>query len=85
MEPRQSLDFNRPFVSEWQWSYNQPTITLRGQTEFLARLMIAEVTNMDMLQAIMLRWGENISMREHVECTLCLLMTIFPSEPDFES
>ena len=67
MEPRRTREYNRPFVSEWRWLYNQPTVPLRGQYNLLARLMIAEVTDMKMLQEIMLRWGEGISMRDHVE------------------
>ena len=67
MEPRQTLEHNRPIVSEWRWLYNQPTVSLRGQYSLLARLMIAEVMDMKMLQEIMLRWGEGVSMRDHVE------------------
>lgn len=67
MEPRETRDYNRPYPSEWGWFYNQPTIPLRGQPDLLGRLMIAEVVDMDMLQAIMFRWGGTVSMREHVE------------------
>ena len=67
MEPRQTLEFDRPHVSEWRWLYNQPTIALRGQHDLLARLMIAEVADMDMLQALILRWCSTISMRQHVD------------------
>ena len=47
--------------------YNQPTVPLRDQCDLLARLMVAEVADMSILQAIMFRWGEMISMRQHVE------------------
>lgn len=67
MEPRQALNYDRPFCSEWQWLYNQPTISLRGQDDLLVRLRIAEVADMNSLQATVLRWGESIIMREHVE------------------
>lgn len=67
MEPRETVEYNRPCPREWRWLYNQPTIPLRGQSDLLARLMIAEVADMNMLQAIMLRWGGYVSMREHVE------------------
>ena len=40
---------------------------LRGQRDLLVRLMIAEVADMSMLQAVVLRWGERITMREQVE------------------
>lgn len=67
MEPRQFLGSSRPYGGEWCWLYNQPTVPLRGQSDLLARLMIAEVADMNMLQAIMLRWGEMVAMRTHVE------------------
>lgn len=67
MEPRETLNYNRPFPSEWEWFYNQSTIPLRGQPDLLARLMIAEVADMDKLQAAMIRWAATVSMREHVE------------------
>lgn len=67
MEPRQAPGYKRPYGGEWCWMYNQPTVPLRGQSALLARLMIAEVADMDMLQAVILRWGSKISMREHVE------------------
>lgn len=70
MEPRRVPDYNRPYGVggiEWAWLYNQPPVPLRGQYDLLARLMIAEVADMNMLQAIMLRWGGKVSMRMHVE------------------
>ena len=67
MEPRETLDYSHSHPSEWRWFYDQPTIPLRGQHDLLARLMIAEVADMDMLQAIMMSWGGNINMREHPE------------------
>ena len=67
MEPRETLNYNLIFVSEWRWLYNQPTVPLRGQHNLLARLMIAEVMDMKMLQEIILRWGAGVSMRDHVE------------------
>lgn len=67
MEPREAVEYPRPYPREWGWLYNQPTIPLRGQPDLLARLMIAEVADMDMLQAVMFRWGGTVSMREHVE------------------
>ena len=67
MEPRETLHYNPTFVSEWRWLYNQPTVPLRGQHDLLARLMIAEVIDMNMLQDIILRWGAGVSMRDHVE------------------
>ena len=69
MEPRAVPDFDSQSenIYEWRWLYNQPTIPLRGQHDLLARLMIAEVANMEMLQAIFLRWAESISMRAHPE------------------
>ena len=70
MEPRRVPDYKRPYgVSgiEWAWLYNQPTVPLRGQHDLLARLMIAEVADMILLQAIMLRWSDKISMRAHVD------------------
>lgn len=70
MEPRRAPDYTRPYGVggiEWAWLYNQPTVPLRGQHGLLARLMIAEVADMNMLQAIMLRWGEKKSMRTHVD------------------
>ena len=67
MEPRRALKYDRPKVREWQWLYNQPTISLRDQDDLVVRLMIAEVADMDTLQAVILRWGQSISMREHVE------------------
>ena len=67
MEPRQVPGYSRRHGGDWWWLYNQPTVPLRGQCDLLARLMIAEVADMNMLQAIMLRWGTMISMRDHVE------------------
>lgn len=67
MEPRQAPDYSRPYGLEWGWLYNQPTVPLRGQYDLLARLMIAEVADMDLLQAIVLRWGQRINMRQQVE------------------
>ena len=67
MEPRQTGAYNCPLTGEWQWLYNQPTICLRRQRDLLARLMIAEVADMDKLQALILRWGTFVNMREHVE------------------
>lgn len=67
MEPRQAPGNRRPHGGEWCWLYNQTTVPLRGQTALLARLMIAEVADMDILQAIILRWGSKIRMRDHVE------------------
>lgn len=67
MEPRQAPEYRRPYGREWYWLYNQPTVPIRDQCDLLARLMIAEVADMSILQAIMLRWGEMVSMRQHVE------------------
>ena len=66
MEPRLVPQYTRPYSKEWCWLYNQPTVFLRGQWHLLARLMIAEVADMNMLQAIVLRWGARISMQTHV-------------------
>ena len=67
MEPRRVLGTNDPNEGEWWWLYNQPTVPLRGDHDLLVRLMIAEVKDMSMLQAIMLRWGHQVSMRAQVD------------------
>lgn len=67
MRPRLVQRDYRPYGSEWCWLYDQPTVLLRGQSDLLARLMIAEVVDTDILQAIMLRWATRISMYAHVE------------------
>ena len=40
---------------------------IQGRSALLARLMVTEVADMNMLQTNMLRWGEEILMREQVE------------------
>lgn len=67
MDPRQAPGLRHPLGGEWCWLYNQTTVPLRGQSALLARLMIAEIADMDMWQAVVLRWGSMICMREHVE------------------
>ena len=69
MEPRGRQEYVRTKVREleWLWLYNQSTIPLQGQPDLLVRLMIAEVANMEMLQAIMLRWAGCVSMHAHPE------------------
>ncbi len=67
MEPRQAPEHRRPYGGEWYWLYNQPTVHLRRQRDLLARLKIAEVASMKILQRIMLRWSGKVNMRQHVE------------------
>ena len=59
MEPRHH--------KEWCWSYSQRIVPIQGRSALLARLMVTEVADMNMLQTNMLRWGEEILMREQVE------------------
>lgn len=67
MEPRDTGRYDPDGASIWRWLYNQPTIPLRGQANLLARLMIAEVADMVMLQAVILRWGPHVDMRANLE------------------
>ena len=69
MEPRQRINKWRwsQCIDEWCWSYNQSIVPLQGRSALLARLMVAEVADMNMLQTTMLRWGGEILMREQVE------------------
>ena len=67
MEPRRHPGYNRPYGGAWNWLYHQPTVPLRGQCDLLARLMIAEVADMELLQAIVLSWSPNTSMYEHAD------------------
>ncbi len=70
MEPRQIMVYNHyrgRKAGQWRWIYHQPTVPLRGQRNLLARLMIAEVNDMSMLQMTVMRYGQVVIMREHLE------------------
>ena len=69
MEPFGRLEYVCRKYREWQWRwlYNQRTIPLRGQRDLLARLMVAEVADLDLLQAVVLRWALCVCMHTHPE------------------
>ena len=69
MEPLGRLEYISRKHKEWQWRwlYNQRTIPLRGQPDLLIRLMVAEVADLEMLQAVVLRWALCVCMRAHPE------------------
>ena len=69
MEPVERLEYYCQKYKEWQWRwlYNQCTIPLRDQPDLLARLMVAEVADLEMLQAVVLRWALCVCMKEHLE------------------
>ena len=69
MEPFGKLEYVCRKYREWQWwwLYNQRTIPFRGQPDLLARLMVAEVASLEMLQAVVLRWALCVCMHAHPE------------------
>lgn len=71
MEPFGRLEYiGREYRKwQWRWLYNQRTISLRRQPDLLARLLIAEVADLEMLQAVVLRWALCVCMHAHPEWT----------------
>ena len=69
MEPFERLEYVCRKRREWQWRwlYDQRTLPLRGQPDLLARLMVAEVADLEMLQAVVLRWALCVCMHAHPE------------------
>ena len=69
MEPFGRLEYFCRKYREWQWRwlYNQRTIPLRGQPDLLVRLVVAEVADLEMLQAVVLRWALCVCMHAHPE------------------
>ena len=65
MVPRRHFGYDRPYGGKWNWLYHQPTVLLRGQSDLLVRLMVAEVKNMELLQMMVLSWGAKTNMQEH--------------------
>ena len=54
---------------QWRWLYNQRTIPLQSQPDLLARLVVAEVADLEMLQAVVLRWAPYVCMHAHLGWT----------------
>ena len=69
MEPFGRLEYFCRKYREWQWRwlYNQRTIPLRSQPDLLVRLVVAEVADLEMLQAVVLRWALCVCMHAHPE------------------
>ena len=69
MEPFGRLEYVCRKYREWQWRwlYNKRTIPLRSQRDLLARLMVAEVADLELLQAVVLRWALCVCMHAHPE------------------
>ena len=69
MEPFERQEYVCRKYREWQWRwlYNQRTIPLQNQPDLLARLMVAEVADLEMLQAVVFRWALCVRMHAQPE------------------